>query len=85
MSRVHDALRRAEQAGVLNLENGNAAPEPAAEPNLPAPAQPTQNGTSHAAEELAQANYHPVISAERGGSALSARAGVAPARSAALP
>ena len=30
MSRVHDALRRAEQAGVLNLENGNA---PAAEPD----------------------------------------------------
>jgi hypothetical protein len=26
MSRVHDALRRAEQAGVLNLENGNAVP-----------------------------------------------------------
>jgi len=30
MSRVHDALRRAEQAGVLNLESGNglAAPPP---------------------------------------------------------
>ncbi len=38
MSRVHDALRRAEQAGVANLESGSAAVEHA-------PARPPENGT----------------------------------------
>jgi len=46
MSRVHDALRRAEQAGVLNLEKGAVPSEPPAEHG--APEWSAENGTSRA-------------------------------------
>jgi protein-tyrosine kinase len=52
MSRVHDALRRAEQAGVLNLENGNAPAE--AQPvhdRFPGQGRSLENGTTHAPAE----------------------------------
>ncbi|MGC9950838.1 MAG: CpsD/CapB family tyrosine-protein kinase [Bryobacteraceae bacterium] len=67
MSRVHDALRRAEQAGVLGLENGNAAPpapptaaDPLHEQPLPPPA--AANGMARAVPEDATiGGLHPAI------------------------
>src|ERR1019366_5070902 len=66
MSRVHDALRRAEQAGVLNLESGNA---PAAPPPVldqlhgqQGPPQAPENGTARVAlEDSAPGGLHPAI------------------------
>jgi len=50
MSRVHDALRRAEQAGALNLENGNA---PAEQPPVQDRRERTpENGTSLEADPV---------------------------------
>ncbi|MGA2135326.1 MAG: CpsD/CapB family tyrosine-protein kinase [Bryobacteraceae bacterium] len=54
MSRVHDALRRAEQSGVLNLENGGVPAEPHADPAHP-PMKAPENGTYATAEETALA------------------------------
>lgn len=62
MSRVHDALRRAEQAGVLNLENENAPPEPPPLLDLQGAPQAPENGTGHAAvEEAAPGRAYPGI------------------------
>ncbi|MGA2736416.1 MAG: CpsD/CapB family tyrosine-protein kinase [Bryobacteraceae bacterium] len=73
MSRVHDALRRAEQTGVLNLENGNAAiPPPLLDGNFDRsfdhspvrqePPRPLENGTTRAAmEDSAPGGLHPAI------------------------
>jgi len=67
MSRVHDALRRAEQAGVANLENGNApAPVPEApleefrEPHGPPPA-PTNGRAVVVVEDSTIGGLHPAI------------------------
>jgi len=62
MSRVHDALRRAEQAGILSLEdaNGLAGPQPPLDPQAP-PRLP-ENGTALAAvEDSAPGGLHPAI------------------------
>ena len=66
MSRVHDAMRRAEQAGVLNLEHGNApaAPQPVLDRlhdrQTPPPAM--ENGTAHlAVEDSAIGGMYPAI------------------------
>ncbi|HTQ54842.1 MAG TPA: CpsD/CapB family tyrosine-protein kinase [Bryobacteraceae bacterium] len=61
MSRVHDALRRAEQAGVLNLQNGAVPAEPPADPGHPVPVLLPDNGAAHAAEEVAPAGTQNVI------------------------
>jgi protein-tyrosine kinase len=59
MSRVHDALRRAEQAGALNLDNGTVSAEPhlagSHDGNHAAPLRPVENGTVRLAEEVATA------------------------------
>ena len=47
MSRVHDALRRAEQAGVVNLDGANAAMESRPPVGPPEHGVP-ENGTAHA-------------------------------------
>ena len=65
MSRVHDALRRAEQAGAGNLENGNApAPAPVLdqlhEPPR-APVAPTNGMARAAVEDSAIGGLHPAI------------------------
>lgn len=66
MSRVHDALRRAEQAGVLNLESGNgpAEPPPVLDEHYvqQGPPQATENGTARIViEGLAPGGLHPAI------------------------
>src|SRR5580658_339470 len=67
MSRVHDALRRAEQAGVLNLENGNApaAPPPPVQDQLDerrAPPPAPENGAARVfPEDSAPGGLHPAI------------------------
>jgi protein-tyrosine kinase len=66
MSRVHDALRRAEQAGVFNLESGNAPsePPPELEPHngQPSPPRAEENGTARVAvEDSAPGGLHPAI------------------------
>jgi protein-tyrosine kinase len=55
MSRVHDALRKAEQAGALNLDNGTISVEPHLDGNHAAPLRPVENGTVRLAEEVANA------------------------------
>jgi protein-tyrosine kinase len=67
MSRVHDALRRAEQAGATSFENGNV-PAPAPQPVVehfhepPAPPRRPENGTVHVAvEEPTIGGLHPAI------------------------
>lgn len=66
MSRVHDAMRRAAEAGVLNLENGNVPASPPPVPGqssdhyglLPA----AENGTPRVAfEDSAIGGLHPAI------------------------
>jgi protein-tyrosine kinase len=59
MSRVHDALRRAEQAGVLNLEGGASAEDGATPPPERPPERSTANGTP-AVEEPVRAPVWPV-------------------------
>src|ERR1017187_7598566 len=62
MSRVHDALRRAEQAGVLNLESGNAPAAPPPVLDHQGPARATENGAARVAvEDFAPGGLHPVI------------------------
>ena len=63
MSRVHDALRRAEQAGVLNLENGNAPAAPAPEfHGRQDPPRAVENGTARPVDEdSAPGGLHPAI------------------------
>jgi len=66
MSRVHDAMRRAEQAGVLNLEHGNApaAPQPVIDRlhDRQAPPPAMENGTAHVAvEDSAIGGMYPAI------------------------
>jgi receptor protein-tyrosine kinase len=68
MSRVHDALRRAEQAGVLNLEDGNApaAPPPVLDQHTGQQGQQgppaTENGTARLAmEDFAPGGLYPAI------------------------
>jgi hypothetical protein len=66
MSRVHDALRRAEQAGVGNLENGNApAPAPVAAISCASrrvrPPAPTNGMARAAVEDSAIGGLHPAI------------------------
>src|ERR1035441_7612776 len=68
MSRVHDALRRAEQAGVLNLEDGNApaAPPPVLDQHPGQQGQQgppaTENGTARLAmEDFAPGGLYPAI------------------------
>jgi len=59
MSRVHDALRRAEQASALNLENGGVSAEPHADHRPAEPLRLQENGTAHAAvEEVSAAGIH---------------------------
>ena len=60
MSRVHDALRRAEQAGLQNLENGSIPPEPPPAIEHPAPPHVPENGTARATlPEVLPAVTHP--------------------------
>jgi len=59
MSRVHDALRRAEQAGVLNLENEPA--EPQLNPRYETPARKPENGSAQAIRDLAPTAFGPAI------------------------
>ena len=63
MSRVHDALRRAEQAGALNLENGTASAEPQTDPAPHEPVRMAENGTARAIspEIAAIGGLHPAI------------------------
>ncbi len=65
MSRVHDALRRAEQAGVLNLENGKAPAELEPVPDQlheqQGPAWAPENGMARVAEDSAPGGLHPAI------------------------
>ncbi|HXM39861.1 MAG TPA: CpsD/CapB family tyrosine-protein kinase [Bryobacteraceae bacterium] len=73
MSRVHDALRRAEQAGVFNLEtDAPAAPPPVLDRNFDRsfdhsqgrqdPLRAPENGTTRvAAENAAPGGLHPAI------------------------
>jgi protein-tyrosine kinase len=62
MSRVHDALRRAEQADALNLENGNAAADAQAPALHAEPPHPPENGALHAAaSEIMVGGMHPAI------------------------
>lgn len=66
MSRVHDALRRAEQADILNLESGNApaAPPPVSDrhDDHQGPPRATENGTARVAvEDSTPGGLHPVI------------------------
>lgn len=66
MSRVHDALRRAEEAGAVNLEAGNGTaarqtvPDQFREPT--APPRALENGTAHVdVEDGAIGGLHPAI------------------------
>jgi protein-tyrosine kinase len=65
MSRVHDALRRAEQAGLLNLESGSTpAAAPGVEPHNGQPDAPraAENGKAYVAvEDSAPGGLHPAI------------------------
>ena len=62
MSRVHDALRRAEQAGAPNLENVNVPAVPPPVVDYEAPPRLPENGKPHTApEESAPGGMHPVI------------------------
>jgi len=62
MSRVHDALRRAEQAGVLNLESGNSPAAPSPVLDHQAPPRSTENGAAHVAvEDSTPGGLYPAI------------------------
>jgi receptor protein-tyrosine kinase len=62
MSRVHDALRRAEQAGATNLENDHGSLAPVVERYLdPPPPRPIENGNSHAPVDNTSLTIHPAV------------------------
>jgi len=63
MSRVHDALRRAEQSGALNLENADSAfaAQPAMEPAEEAPPRVVENGTGRVTVEVSAPGLYPAI------------------------
>src|SRR5450631_3169751 len=62
MSRVHDALRRAEQAGVLNLDHGKASADPGTSLDHEGPPPVAENGAARAAfEDSTIGGLHPAI------------------------
>src|SRR5450631_1488672 len=62
MSRVHDALRRAEQAGVLNLDHGKASADPGTSLDHEGPPPVAENGAARAAfEDSTVGGLHPAI------------------------
>jgi len=62
MSRVHDALRRAEQAGVLNLDHGKASADPGTSLDHEGPPPVAENGAARTAfEDSTIGGLHPAI------------------------